>query len=195
MSRTPTRHNVSLDSLNLSFKSPKSPAQDACPLTKRLLVILQHLSNSYASWNKAHKRGISVCRSIETIKCKSLEKDSHFPDDLKLSCEELESLLTTLNDALIKTRDVKKQISALAKLDANSQIVLKSWTMKKIEKFVEDVLKAFEEEFRIKKLVKENIAFSLSHAESIHMSCVWEYQYFVNQEISTGFTILSAELR
>ncbi|XP_055687502.1 uncharacterized protein LOC129792459 [Lutzomyia longipalpis] len=195
MAKTPTRHNSSVDSLNLSFKSPKSPSQDGSPLTKRLIVILQNLTTNYASWRVYHRKGINICRAIETAKCKALEKQLQFPDDLVPFCKELESLLKSLEDIVENTRGVVKQISALVKLDRDANAVLKSWNSRKSEKFAEEVLRAFEEEFRIKKLVKQNIAFALSHAELVHMSCVWEYQFYVNADIAMGFAIIEAEMR
>uniref|UniRef100_A0A1B0D8E7 Cyclin-dependent kinase 2-interacting protein n=1 Tax=Phlebotomus papatasi TaxID=29031 RepID=A0A1B0D8E7_PHLPP len=194
MSRTPVKHNISLDSLNLSFKSPKSPAQETSPLTKRLLVILQQLSTNYISWQTLHRKGITICRLIETTKCKALEKQTPFPDELEPLCRQLDSTVNSLKEVVSKTHEIAKQISALSKLDKENVSVLKSWDSKKSHEFLQEVLKAFEEELKIKKLVKENIAFCLSHAELIHMSCVWEYQFYMGRDISMGFSALGSEL-
>ncbi|GAB0100231.1 hypothetical protein DMENIID0001_162370 [Sergentomyia squamirostris] len=195
MSKTPTRPNISLDTLNLSFKSPKSPAQDLSPVGKRLVTILQRFVENYTAWLTAHRKGISICRSIEKAKCKGFEKKIHFPEELKPLCDDLDFLITHLEEIVKSCEEILKQISALTKLEKEDRPALRNWPMRKIDEFAGEALVAFTEELNNKRLVKENIAFSNSHAELTHMISIWEYKYFVDEKLSLGFSLLNAEIR
>lgn len=179
--------------------SPKSPRNDPLGIHQKVRTILKSIIENHNKWKLAQKRGVTLCSTIENIKKQALDKVANepfhtlYPDDLKVPSEKLKIITTILKDVLDSDNKCLRELIALKKLrqDLNEK-VLKTWSMDKIIKSVEIVVKAYEDEYDVKVKVMENVCHSSTKEEIVTHVSFWEFETFVNDDIR--FLVLSMQV-
>lgn len=113
----------------------------------------------HGKWQAAHRRGISLCSSIEAIKRRAIdqkEKDKNvdlYPvEELQIYCNNLAVIMTIFEDVISNVNLYKKQLMMLVKSD-ESRVFFKSWQTRQFLEAVQTISVAYEKEFDIKSIV------------------------------------------
>lgn len=117
---------------------------------------------------------------------------------MKTLCDKLQIIATIFEDVRNSASDSQRQIDSFIKLGtanvfSDSRIVFKSWTCEKIQEVVADVCSSYEEEYKSKVNVMENIAHAKRSEDIMLHLCVWEFQLCVNSNIDLLIKELIAE--
>ncbi|XP_063700881.1 cyclin-dependent kinase 2-interacting protein [Culicoides brevitarsis] len=184
----PSSPSTPLTSTNTSFiLSPL--ASDCGTAQQRLENVLKQLLAWNEKWLAAHRRGTSLCTSIEAIKRRALdqkEKDKNvdlYPiDELKVHCNNLAVIMTIFEDVISNTKIFKNQLENLVQTD-ETKVFFKTWTTDRFLDATNAVLEAYEKEFQLKTIVKEDIAHGTTKSELAWHSVVWQYPSFVNSDV------------
>lgn len=107
-------------------------------------------------------------------------------------------ITTIFEDVRNSANESKRQISSFIKLGAanvfaDSRLLFRTWDCDKVECVVEKICDGYENEYKIKINVMENIAHSRSNDEIIMHLAVWEYQMHINAEFEMIFKALTSE--
>lgn len=195
----------------------KSIKSDNIGIRQRLKAIAKTLVENHIKWDAAHRRGIVLCRSIE--KCKShaiksfstataasssvystddTEQRTLYPPELKPSCDKLQIITTIFQDIRNSAEESRRQIVSFIKLGtatvfADSPLVFRTWNCQALEQAIEKICAAYEQEYKMKISVMENIAHSRDDNELAMHLAVWEYQTYVTADVDLLFNALTLE--
>lgn len=139
--------------------SPITP-ESSVNLHQRLETILKEILVWHEKWHAAHRRGISLCSSIEAIKRRVIdqkEKDKNtdlYPiEELQIYCNNLAVIMTIFEDVISNVKFYEKQLLALVQTD-ETRILFKSWQIRRFLDVIQKVSIAYEMEYKIKTIVK-----------------------------------------
>lgn len=203
--------------VNESPAHVKSIKSDNIGIRQRLKAIAKTLVENHIKWDAAHRRGIVLCRSIE--KCKShaiksfstataasssvystddTEQRTLYPPELKPSCDKLQIITTIFQDIRNSAEESRRQIVSFIKLGAatvfaDSPLVFRTWNCQALEQAIEKICAAYEQEYKMKITVMENIAHSRDDNELAMHLAVWEYQTYVTADVDLLFNALTLE--
>lgn len=148
-----------------SAKSPKIDYSAAytCEVTAKQII------SWHDKWNLAQNRGLILCKQIENVKRRALEsKDpaqSLFPPELHQICDNLRIICSVFEDIIKNVTFAKSQIDHgmnLPNFDKDA-VRFKTWCVKNMFEFLEEILKAYEEEYKIKKIVMGQFLISIKY--------------------------------
>lgn len=164
------------------------------------------LVENQRKWNAAHRRGITLCKTIERCKSHAIKtlNDTNssdqtlYPAELKSACDKLKVITTIFEDVCSSANESKRQINSFIKVGAtnvfaDSHLLFRTWDCDKLECAVDKICNSYENEYKIKIKVMENIAHSRSNDELMMHLAVWEYQMHVNAEFELMFKALTSE--
>lgn len=197
----------------------KSIKSDNIGIRQRLKAIAKTLVENHIKWDAAHRRGIVLCKSIE--KCKShaiksfstaaassssssvystddTEPKTLYPPELKSTCDKLQIITTIFQDIRNSAEESRRQIVSFIKLGAatvfaDSPLVFRTWNCQALEQAIEKICTAYEQEYKMKITVMENIAHSRDDNELAMHLAVWEYQTCVTADVDILFNALTLE--
>lgn len=181
---------------------------DNIGIRTRLKAIAKTLAENHRKWDAAHRRGITLCKSIE--KCKShaiktfSDNDANvadktlYPTELKSICDKLQVITTIFEDVRNDANESRRQIGSfikigLANVFVDSPLVYRTWNYTTLQLAVDRICDAYEKEYELKVKVMENIAHSRDDDELAMHLAVWEYQTHVNSEMEMLIKSLIAE--
>lgn len=170
---------------------------------------------NHIKWDAAHRRGIVLCKSIEKCKSNAIksfnnvalsidssndtdEQRSLYPPELKTICDKLQIITTIFQDIRNSAEESRRQIVSFIKLGAatvfaDSPLIFRTWKCQTFERAVEKICAAYENEYKMKVTVMENIAHSRDDNElALHLA-MWEYQTYVTNDVDVLFKALELE--
>lgn len=166
-------------------------------MRQRALQIVQTLFENYLKWEAAHKRGSSLCKSIENVKrpvlTKTTETDTLYPDEMISLCEKLKIITTIFDDILSSATESCRQLKTIDSNIDNNNKFFRTWPMSKVLKSVEIIMDAYRHDFSMKLMVMENIAHSRDNAELIQNISIWDHLRHVNEDVRLQFKMLCYE--
>lgn len=181
---------------------------DNIGIRQRLKATAKTLVENHRKWDAAHRRGITLCRSIEKCKLHAIktfnDNDSNaadktlYPTELKAICDKLHVITTIFEDILNSANESRRQIVSFIKLGmpnvfVDSPLVFRTWNCTTLEESTVNICEAYEREYGMKVKVMENIAHARCEDELALHSAVWEYQTFVNTDVEMLFKALAIE--
>lgn len=167
------------------------------------------LVENHRKWDAAHRRGISLCKSIE--KCKShaikafndnnvdpVEK-TLYPAELKSICDKLQVITTIFEDVRNRANESNRQVGSYIKLGLtnvfiDSPLVFKTWTYTTLQESIDKICEAYNKEYQMKTTVMENIAHARNETELAMHLAVWEYQTKINSDVEILIKALVIEV-
>lgn len=188
----------------------KSHRIDSIGIRQRLRAIAKTLIENYRKWEAGHRRGITLCKAIEKCKSHAINtfNDSDnadtgtsdrtlYPAELKPFCDKLKVITTIFDDVLTSAKESKRQIDSFIKLGepnvfGECQLVFRTWKCETLQKNINKICESYENEYRVKMRVMENIAHARYNEDLLMHVAVWEYQKHVNADlhiIFKGFAI------
>ncbi|XP_031624055.1 uncharacterized protein LOC116341248 [Contarinia nasturtii] len=177
----------------------KSLKNDNIGIRTRLKATAKTLVENHRKWDAAHRRGITLCKSIE--KCKShaiktfndstdtnVADKTLYPTELKAICDKLQVITTIFEDVRNSANESRRQIVSFIKLGltnvfADSSLVYRTWDCTMLQSATDRICDAYENEYEMKVKVMENIAHSRNDDELAMHLAVWEYQTHVDSDI------------
>uniref|UniRef100_A0A336LX13 CSON002684 protein n=1 Tax=Culicoides sonorensis TaxID=179676 RepID=A0A336LX13_CULSO len=197
---TPSNTSLTQSPLTSSrfYSSPTTSGSNS----DRLDFILKQIITWHEKWQAAHRRGISLCSSIEVIKRRAIdlkEKDKNtdlYPiEELQGHCNNLSIIMTILEDVISNTKVYVKQLETFNALEeGKSNVIFKTWDIGKFVEVAHVLLNAYEKEFQIKTIVKENIAHGTTKSELAWHSSVWQYPVYLNSDVELLLKFLKVEI-
>lgn len=181
---------------------------DNIGIRQRLKAIAKTIVENHRKWEAAHRRGISLCKSIEKSKSHAIktfnDRDTNaadktlYPAELKTICDKLQVITTIFGDVRNSANESRRQIISFIKLGssnvfAESSLVFRTWDCTTLESAICKICDAYEKEYETKAKVMENIAHSRTDDELTMHQAVWEYQTYVNSDMEMLFKALIAE--
>lgn len=192
--------------------SAKSLKSDSLGIRQRIRLLAKTLIENQKKWEAAHRRGISLCSTIENIKSHVLRnsQQSHgslvidsddqtlYPAELKPPCEKLRVITTIFEDVRNSAMESKRQLESLIRLGvtnvfSENRIIYKTWACEKWLDVFSDICERYSNEYNLKFKVMENIAHSKSKEEIVLHSCVWEFQTYINDELDRLLKLIVIE--
>lgn len=171
-------------------------------------AIAKTLLENQRKWDAAHRRGITLCRSIEKCKLHAIKtfNDTNtidddrtlYPMELKAICDKLNVITTIFEDIRNSAYESQRQIVSFINLGmtnifADSMLVFRTWNCSTLQQSIVKICDSYEHEYKMKVKVMENIAHSRNVDElALHLA-VWEYQTYVNTDIEMLFKALRIE--
>lgn len=186
----------------------KSVKSDNIGIRQRLKAIAKTFVENHRKWDAAHRRGITLCRSIEKCKSHTIktfnDNDTNaadktlYPMDLKAICDKLLVITTIFEDVRNSANESRRQVISFVKLGstnvfAESSLVFRTWNCTTLQNAVDKICDAYEREHEMKVKVMENIAHSRNDDELAMHLAVWEYQTHVNSNVEILFKALITE--
>lgn len=183
----------------------KSQRIDNIGIRQRLRAIAKNLIENYRKWKAAHRRGITLCKAIEKCKSRAIKSFNDadntdtkavdrtlYPAELKPLCDKLKVITTIFNDVLTSAKESKRQIDAFIKLGgpnvfSECQLVFRTWKCDTLQKNVYKICESYENEYKAKIRVMENIAHARYDEDLVMLVAVWEYQKHVNADLHITF--------
>lgn len=188
----------------------------------RTQVICNKMLELHEKWKAAQDRGTSLCNSIEKIKSAVLADRENaktlFPQNLLDFCKKLEIITTIFEDIVEYTKESLDQLKALEHLNApDFAAVTRTWSSRDYVEFVEKILQLYEEEYKIKLIVKgefffahssssdhssdqksielitENIGYSKTKPELVFHTSAWLFPCYANRNLDLLFKTLALE--
>lgn len=171
-------------------------------------AIAKTLVENQRKWDAAHRRGITLCRSIEKCKLHAIKtfNDSNasdadktlYPTELRGICDKLQVITTIFEDIRNSANESRRQIVSFIKLGmtnvfADSALVFRTWNCATLQHSIEQICSAYDHEYAMKVKVMENIAHSRNEDELTMHLAVWEYQTYVNADMEMIFKALTVE--
>lgn len=181
---------------------------DNIGIRQRLKATAKTLVENHRKWDAAHRRGITLCRSIEKCKLHAIKtfNDNNvdpadktlYPTELKSICDKLHVITTIFEDVRNSANESKRQIDSFVKLGLttvfiDSQLVFKTWNCTTLQEAIEKICKAYTKEYEMKTKVMENIAHARNDAELAMHLAIWEYPTHVTSEVEILFKALVIE--
>ncbi|KAL9874932.1 uncharacterized protein ACN427_013256 isoform 1-T1 [Glossina fuscipes fuscipes] len=170
----------------------------------RLELIVKTTQDNFSKWLVAEKRGLALCNTIEAIKTGTLltainENDKTdstlYPKDLIDRYQKLSLIVGVFQDVVNNVKDSVKQIESLRKLPrSNSEILYRSWCLDHFADFLVELSQRYNEEYKIKKHVLENLPHCFCQADLIRCVSAWEYPEYVDSFLYLMFLFLNEEL-
>lgn len=192
--------------VNESPSHLKSVRNDNIGIRQRLKATAKTLVENHRKWDAAHRRGITLCRSIEKCKLHAIktfnDKDAAektlYPTELKAICDKLHVITTIFEDIRNSAIESRRQIVSFIKLGmtnifVDSPLVFRTWNCTTLEESIAKICDCYEREYEMKVKVMENIAHARTEDELAMHLAVWEYQTFVNTDVEMLFTALTIE--
>lgn len=194
--------------MNESPSHLKSIKNDNIGIRQRLKSIAKTLAENHRKWIAAHRRGITLCKSIERCKLHAIkafnDNDTNttektlFPMELKTICDKLQVITTIFEDIRNSANESQRQIVSFIKLGltnvfADSRLVFRTWNYTTLQRSIDEICDAYEHEYEMKVKVMENIAHARSEDELAMHLAVWEYQTYVNTDVEMLFKALTIE--
>lgn len=186
----------------------KSVKSDNIGIRQRLKATAKMLVENHRKWEAAHRRGITLCRSIEKCKSHAIkafhDNDTNvadktlYPTELKPICDKLRVITTIFQDILNSANESKRQMVSFIKVGstnvfADSPLVYRTWNCVTLEEAANRICEAYEKEYGMKVKVMENIAHSQNDDELTMHLAVWEYQTHINSDMEMLFKSLTIE--
>lgn len=186
----------------------KSIKNDNIGIRQRLKAIAKTLVENQRKWDAAHRRGITLCRSIEKCKLHAIKtfNDTNtidtdrtlYPMELKAICDKLHVITTIFEDIRNSAYESRRQIVSFIKLGmtnvfAESALVFRTWNCSTIQQSIDKICDSYDHEYEMKVNVMENVAHSRNEDELAMHLAVWEYQTYVNVDIEMLFEALKIE--
>lgn len=186
----------------------KSIKSDNIGIRQRLKATAKTLVENHRKWEAAHRRGITLCRSIEKCKSHAIktfnDTDSNaaektfYPSELKQICEKLHVITTIFEDVRNSAIESRRQTISFIKLGslnvfAESSLVFRTWNCSTFENALNQICDAYGKEYEMKFKVMENIAHSRNDDELTMHVAVWEYPTYVNSQIDMLLKALVVE--
>lgn len=176
----------------------RSVKNDNIGIRSRLKVIAKTLVDNHRKWDAAHRRGITLCKSIEKCKSHAIKtfddddtnsaEKTLYPIELKPFCDKLHVITTIFEDVRNSAIESRRQIGSFIKLGstnvfADSQLVFQTWNCTTYQEAIDTICDAYGREYEIKVKIMENIAHSRNDDDLAMHLAVWEYQTHVNSEV------------
>lgn len=186
----------------------KSLKSDNIGIRQRLKAIAKTLVENHRKWDAAHRRGITLCRSIEKCKSHAIktfnDNDTNaadktlYPTELKPICDKLQVITTIFEDVRNSANECRRQIVSFIKIGstnvfADSALVFHTWNCSTLQDAIDRICDAYEKEYEMKVKVMENIAHSRHDDELTMHLAVWEYQTHVGSNVEILFKALISE--
>lgn len=181
---------------------------DNIGIRQRLKGIAKTLVENQRKWDAAHRRGITLCRSIEKCKLHAIKTFNDFntsetdrtlyPTELRGICDKLQVITTIFEDVRNSANESRRQIVSFIKLGMtnvfiDSPLVFRTWNCATLQDSIERICTAYDHEYEMKVKVMANIAHSREEDElALHLA-VWEYQTYVNADMEMIFKALIVE--
>lgn len=181
---------------------------DNIGIRQRLKATAKTFVENHRKWEAAHRRGVSLCKSIEKCKSHAIKtfNDNNvdpadktlYPVELKPICDKLQVITTIFEDIWNSANESRRQIGSFIKLGASnvfadSPLVFKTWTCTELQAAADKICDAYEKEYEMKFKVMENIAHSRNDDELAMHLAVWEYQTNINPDVEILFRALVIE--
>lgn len=189
----------------------KSQRLDNIGIRQRLRAIAKTLIENYRKWEAAHRRGITLCKAIEKCKSHAIktfnDPDSAntetvdrtlYPAELKPFCDKLKVITTIFDDVLTSAKESKRQIDSFIKLGgpnvfSECQLVFRTWKCDTLQRNVNKICESYENEYKVKLRIMENIAHARYEEDLVMHVAIWEYQKHVNADLNITFKGLVIE--
>lgn len=107
-------------------------------------------------------------------------------------------ITTIFDDILISSNESKRQIDSFIKLGEQNvfsecQLVFRTWKCDTLQKNINKICEAYENEYKVKMRVMENIAHARYDEDLIMHVAIWEYQKYLNADLHITFKGLAIE--
>lgn len=151
-------------------------------------------------WEAAHIRGLALCRLIENAKRPVLkentETDTQYPDEMQSPCAKLKIITTIFDDILTHGIESLRQLKSIGSSCGDTECsakLFKTWTMDRLCGSVAVIVDAYQQEYKLKLMVLENIAHAGYEAELTQNVSVWQHLRPVNEDVRLQFKMLCYE--
>ncbi|XP_073956950.1 uncharacterized protein [Choristoneura fumiferana] len=171
--------------LNSPSKRLPAPNQDTHGISKTVFTHVSRLHGLLSDWIRVRDKGSKICKTVISLKLHECT-DDYFPHQLQSLTESLLEAIESFKDLNDGIRDINKQLLAIAKLQQVPQPVILTWTAKDISDNVNEIYSSLLEEFRLKKVVTENIAHCRDEKLLEVYSTAWEIDSYFHVD-STAY--------
>lgn len=143
----------------------KSPKVDFS-VPHKCEIAAKQLIGWHEKWKLAQKRGLVLCKQIENVKRRALESkeptQSLFPPELHQICDNLRIICSVFEDIIQNVSLAKTQIDSGMSAHQFDREAVKfaSWSVQDMFEFLMKILKAYQEEYKVKVIVMGEFFFS-----------------------------------
>ncbi|XP_044264020.1 cyclin-dependent kinase 2-interacting protein-like [Tribolium madens] len=167
-----------------------SPQKNLTGLPRVVRDLVADVYNNIQEWNDLHIKGSTIVKEIASLKADN-------PKEFSSNLEQLTTDLYSLVQSLRHYKDVlimfSSQMRATEKLQQNESPLFISLNLNSLANLVESISKAYEDEFKVKEFVLENIAHSKNKDEALFLAALWTYQYKISDQINMKLEVLLLE--
>lgn len=152
----------------------KSPLAKNYGIQEAISAGKDTILTGFDKWNIASLNGHQYISQIHTIKSKARKSnDTYYPHDLENYCEKLNLVKKALSDVIKNVKTFKAQIkSSINILESMNDESLRNHLIE-ISHFLQKLLSAYEDSFKRKLFVIENIAHTISEEQSHLLGAAW----------------------
>nr|XP_021189847.2 cyclin-dependent kinase 2-interacting protein [Helicoverpa armigera] len=178
MSKTPTKAD---SNYNFIPREITTPNKDQQGVSKTVYSHVSKLHGLLNDWGKMRDKGVRLCRAVSALKLHECD-DDYFPSQLKPLMDGLLDALDGLKTIVDGIKVLNNQLQALAKLQPTDEPVISTWSVTKISQTVTNIYTSLEKEYRLKKIITENVAHSRDeNLIEVYISA-WEFEAYFNIE-------------
>ncbi|XP_018567174.1 cyclin-dependent kinase 2-interacting protein-like [Anoplophora glabripennis] len=194
MSHTPKKENTVLKENEYSpvilRQTPGASQKNLTGPPRVARDIVADLYNNIQHWNDSHIKGAQIVKQIAILKS---EDHRNYSPQLEEYTNDLFSVVLSLDIYRKHFEHYNTQIKAVSKLEKNSEPIFISLNATALANAVIDIANAYIAEFKLKKLVLENIAHSKNKHEAMFYAACWAHQTRITSSINVTLEALLVE--
>ncbi|CAG5046074.1 unnamed protein product [Parnassius apollo] len=179
MSKTPTKTPESCQ--QFYPKDLLSPNKDSTGLAKTIFTHITNIHSFLNKWIKVCEKGTKIVKSISALRLYEYNSD-FYPHQLTTLTQDLLEASSALRDVVEGVQILNDQLQVLAKLQPTDLPIINTWSASHISSQVSTLYLSMEKEYRLKKVITENIAHCRDENLIEVYASAWEFSVYLNME-------------
>lgn len=177
MSKTPIKELA----INFVPREITTPNKDQPGLSKTVFSHVSSFHSLLIDWVKLKDKGSKFCKGISSVKLHEYN-DDYYPHLLKPLTEGLVEIIDSFQNIIEGIKILKNQLESLSKLQSTDQPVILTWSVGRIHACVKNTYESLLKEYKLKKIVTENIAHCRDESLIEVYVSSWEFDPYLNME-------------
>ncbi|CAG5046073.1 unnamed protein product [Parnassius apollo] len=158
-----------------------SPNKDSTGLAKTIFTHITNIHSFLNKWIKVCEKGTKIVKSISALRLYEYNSD-FYPHQLTTLTQDLLEASSALRDVVEGVQILNDQLQVLAKLQPTDLPIINTWSASHISSQVSTLYLSMEKEYRLKKVITENIAHCRDENLIEVYASAWEFSVYLNME-------------